>query len=339
MFAAETLCSYCQSPRGRLYGVQSGQPADRKDEIDDLLRSIDEKIGDNKTNEEVAGELGNDQLPRNDAEIDEAEENALKRSDADEYTPEAFDKYLAAEIVTDRGGELLRGSVKSRKRDSDGKPIGSANPNSLLDTREYFICFEDGTEETYTTNLIAECLYSLIDDQGRRLQVMKEIIDHDKGQNALSKEDSYYSSKAGPKPKRTMRGWRLLVEWDDSSSSWISLADLKDLYPVQVADYAVLNNLRQEPAFRWWVPFVLKKRERILKSPKIGPPRISAYGLELPKSVVHALEIDKRTGTDFWKKAIEKEIRNVFPAFKFIKGDDTKVPPELRGLLILDATE
>ncbi|KAI2511584.1 Reverse transcriptase (RNA-dependent DNA polymerase) [Fragilaria crotonensis] len=285
--AAETLCSYCQSPRGPLYGVQSGQRADRKDEIDDLLRSIDEKIGDNKTNEEVAGELGNDQLPRNDAEIDEAEENALKRSDADEYTPEAFDKYLTAEIVTDRGRELLCGTVKSRKRDSDGKPIGSANPNSLLDTREYFICFEDGTEETYTANLIAECLYSLIDGQGRQLQVMNEIIDHDKGQNALSKEDSYYSSKAGPKPKRTMRGWRLLVEWNDGSSSWISLADLKDSYPV----------------------------------------------------VAQASEIDKTMGTDFWKKAIEKEICNVFPAFKFIEGDDTKVPPELRGLLILDATE
>jgi hypothetical protein len=51
------------------------------------------------------------------------------------------------------------------------------------------------------------------------------------------------------------------------------------------------------------------------------------YGLELPKSVAQALEIDKRTGTDFWSKAIEKEIRNVFPAFEFIEGKDAKVPP------------
>jgi hypothetical protein len=49
--------------------------------------------------------------------------------------------------------------------------------------------------------------------------------------------------------------------------------------------------------------------------------------LELPKNVAHALEIDKRTGTDFWKKAIEKEICNVFPVFEFIKSNDTKVPP------------
>ena len=49
--------------------------------------------------------------------------------------------------------------------------------------------------------------------------------------------------------------------------------------------------------------------------------------MELPKSVAHALEIGKRTGTDFWKKAIEKEIRNVFPAFEFIEDADAKVPP------------
>ncbi|KAI2494625.1 Reverse transcriptase (RNA-dependent DNA polymerase) [Fragilaria crotonensis] len=321
--------------RSTFWALTPNERADRKEEIDDLLTSINNKIGDDRTNDEVAVEIGNDQLPHieifgelNDSDVVDSEEEALRRSDADEYTPEAFDRYLTAEIVTDRGGELLRGTVKSRKRDHDGKPIGSSHSNPLLDTREYLVCFEDGTEDTYTANLIAECLYSQIDDAGRRLQVMKEIIDHEKGRHALNEEDAYYSTKAGPKPKRTTRGWRLLVEWNDGSSSWIPLSDLKDSYPVQVADYAVVNNLTQEPAFRWWVPFVLKKRERILRKVKSKYWSTShKYGLELPKSVAQALEINKRTGTDFWKKAIEKEIHNVFPAFDFIKGDDAQVPP------------
>jgi hypothetical protein len=75
---------------------------------------------------------------------------------------------------------------------------------------------------------------------------------------------------------------------------------MKDAYPVHVADYAVANNLTTEPAFRLWVPFVLKKRERVLKKVKTKYWSTShKYGLELPKSVSHALEIDKRTGTDF----------------------------------------
>ena len=321
--------------RSTFWALTPTERTDRKDEINDLLRSINEKIGDDRSNEEVAGELGNDLLPlidifedTNDAQIEDSETNPLRRSDADEYTPEAFDKYLTAEIVTDRGGDLLRGTVKSRQRDGDGKPVGSSNPNPLLDTREYLVCFEDGTEETYTANLIAECLYSQIDESGRRLQAMKEIVDHKKGKNALTDEEAYFSTKSGPKPKRTTRGWRLLIEWKDGSTTWVPLADLKDSYPVQVADYAVSNNLSQEPAFRWWVPFVLKKRERILKKVKSKYWSTShKYGLELPKNVAQALEIDRKTGTDFWLKAIEKEIRNVFPAFEFLESDDAQVPP------------
>ena len=94
------------------------------------------------------------------------------------------------------------------------------------------MCFELGTEETYTANLIAESLYSQIDDEGRRLQSMQEIVDHLKDDSALQVGDAYYSTKTGPKPKRTTKGWRLLVEWKDGSSSWIPLKDLKDAYPV-----------------------------------------------------------------------------------------------------------
>jgi hypothetical protein len=35
------------------------------------------------------------------------------------------------------------------------------------------------------------------------------------------------------------------------------------------------------------------------------------YGFELPKLVTTALAIDKATGTDFWPKAIAKEMKNV----------------------------
>jgi hypothetical protein len=133
--------------------------ADRKEEIEELLNSIEGRIGDKRSNAEVANELGPNQFPLIDifGDWDDApdEEDDLRRSDADVYTPEAFDQYLTAEIVTDRGGDILRGTVKSRKRDRDGKPVGSSNPNPLLDSREYVVCFEDGTEETYTANLIA----------------------------------------------------------------------------------------------------------------------------------------------------------------------------------------
>ena len=64
---------------------------------------------------------------------------------------------------------------------------------------------------------------------------------------------------------------------------WVPLADLKDSYPVQIADYVIVNNLTHEPAFRWWAPFVLKNLERILKKVKTKYwSTTHKYGLELP---------------------------------------------------------
>ncbi|MFY8201679.1 MAG: hypothetical protein ACOVLE_13465, partial [Pirellula staleyi] len=202
--------------RSTFWALTPNERVDKKEEMDALIESINNKIGDKKTDQDVIDEIGDGHFARIDIfgdlgddlnyEDDPVDEE-LRRSEADDYTPEAFDKYLTAEIVTDRGGEVLRGTVMSRKRDRDGVPIGKADANPILDTREYLVCFEDGTEETYTANLIAESLYSQIDDGGRRLQVMQEIIDHDKTKNALADDDNaYYSTKSGRKPKRTTKG-------------------------------------------------------------------------------------------------------------------------------------
>ena len=45
----------------------------------------------------------------------------------------------------------------------------------------------------------------------------------------------------------------------------------------------------------------------------------------VPKSVKEALLLDDETGTDLWQKAIEKEMKNVMPAFTFLE-QDKKVP-------------
>ncbi len=45
----------------------------------------------------------------------------------------------------------------------------------------------------------------------------------------------------------------------------------------------------------------------------------------MPKSVKEALEIDARTGTTFWREAIEKEMKNVSQAFKFNDDDSISV--------------
>ena len=38
--------------------------------------------------------------------------------------------------------------------------------------------------------------------------------------------------------------------------------------------------------------------------------------------MAEALKIDKQTGTNFWRRAIEQEMKNVMPAFVFIDGNE-----------------
>jgi hypothetical protein len=80
-----------------------------------------------------------------------------------------------------------------------------------------------------------------------------------------------------------------------------------------------------EPAFVWWIRHVLHKRNRIINRVKTRYwARSHKFGIELPKSVKEALMIDERTGTDFWRRAIEKEMKNVAIAFEFT--DDDTIP-------------
>ena len=106
---------------------------------------------------------------------------------------------------------------------------------------------------TYAANVIAENLYSQVDDEGCHFAILQEITDHKKDGSALSKD-----------AKLTTRGWKLLVSWKDGSTDWIPLNDLKEANPVEVVEYAVANRIAEEPAFDWWVRDVLRRRDRVL---------------------------------------------------------------------------
>ncbi|KAI2501495.1 Reverse transcriptase (RNA-dependent DNA polymerase) [Fragilaria crotonensis] len=241
--------------------------------------------------------------------------------------PRNFDGYLTASVMLPRGDEVLKAQVVARKRDANGNPIGKANSNPILDTREYVVEFEDGTKEVYMANMIAENMYAQVDSEGRAFALMSEIVDHESDARAMKIADGTFVDKQGrQRPRITTQGWRLLVEWKDGTTTWVPLKDLKESFPIEVAEYAVANKISEQPAFKWWVDDTLRKRHRIIKKVKSAKywKRTHKFGIRLPHSVEEALRFDEESGTDFWRKAIEKEMRNVLPAFEF--RDDDKMP-------------
>ena len=249
--------------------------------------------------------------------------------ESDDYTVDAIDQYLTASVLLPHNDSLQRGNVRARKRDANGNVVGISNNNPLLDTRVYEVEFPDGTLKEYNANNIAESLYSQVDDEGNEFILLDEITDHRKDDTALTEEESLLpqSGANNQHRKHTTKGWQLCVTWKDGSSSWEPLKDLKESNPVQVSEYALINKISDEPAFIWWVKEVLRRRDRILSKVKSRYwKRTHKFGIELPKNVDEAMAIDRKHGNDFWKKAIEKEMKNVMTAFDFLnEGENAPI--------------
>ena len=81
---------------------------------------------------------------------------------------------------------------------------------------------------------------------------------------------------------------------------------MKESHPVEVAEYARARGIDKEPAFKWWVPHTLKKRQVILAALKKRIRKAThKYGSVIPTSVEHAFELDRKNGMNLWKKALE----------------------------------
>ena len=111
-------------------------------------------------------------------------------------------------------------------------------------------------------------MYAQCDDDGKEYLLFDCIVDHKKNDKALTKMTQPLRHNGRECVRCNTVGWHLCVQWFDGSTSWQSLKDLKETYPLQVAEYAVEQGITNEPGLNWWVPFVLKKRERITKAVK-----------------------------------------------------------------------
>jgi len=125
--------------------------------------------------------------------------------------------------------------------------------------------------------------------------------------------------------KRNTIGWQICCQWKDGSTSWENLSDLKESHPLETAEYAMTIGIDCKPAFNWWVPYVLKKCDRIIslvrKLTLCYLKRTHKFGIEVPKTVKdEALKLDPKNGNTLLADAIAKETKEVCIAFNIHPG-------------------
>ena len=152
--------------------------------------------------------------------------------------------------------------------------------------------FDDGTTKEFAANVIAENLISVSGDESHSNDFLNEIIDHRTNSKAVTKDDGMISQNGRSTMRKTTKGWFLCVRWKDDSTSWVPLKDLKESNPLDVSEYAVANNLVTEPAFQWWVPTTLRRRDRIIAKLHTRYMKwVQKFGIDLPKTTKEAYQL------------------------------------------------
>lgn len=198
-----------------------------KERVDDFNRQVDERLDD--TNFVLLGKDIDYFYPNDVYEVPEHE--IAKNGDGENVNdlddPDAYDNLIGATFLLDPvkcpENVATKATVICHKTDHLGNPLGRAHRNPLLDTRQYEVQLEDGTYDSYFANTIAENLFSQCDAEGREFNVVRDIIGHRSDGRALSKDDGYTGTGTHRKPKKTLAGWSLNVEFSDGNTQWLPL--------------------------------------------------------------------------------------------------------------------
>jgi hypothetical protein len=181
----------------------------------------------------------------------------------DDVSPDTYNCYVSSEVELPIGDKVMSGKVKRRKREHVGSLKGTEHPDPMLDIHMCEVELPDRQVAEYSANVIAENMYTQCNAEGNPYLLLDEICNWRRDNNATdARDDMYvYSHNNNQQYQKTMKGWKLCAKWKDGMTSWHQLAGLKDSYPIEVAEFAVTQGIHDEPAFIWWVPYVLAKHK------------------------------------------------------------------------------
>ena len=176
------------------------------------------------------------------------ESDEMKYNDL--LSKELQDKYIGVSFLLPKGDSYNGAVINKRKRTADGYYlIGKEDTNPILDTRIYEVEFTDGGIGEYSTNMIAESLYSSCDEEGNQYSLLQGIVNHRTTEDAISQVNGFCEINGIRWRKITTAGWELQVQWNDGTCSWVPLKDIKESNPLQVAEYAISREIDPDTIF------------------------------------------------------------------------------------------
>lgn len=152
---------------------------------------------------------------------------------------------------------------------------------------------------------------------------------------AVENHKVFQTSRFDTKQQKTVstRHLRLLTTFDNMEQSWVQANALRMDRPQVVVDYASKRQLLEHPDFQWvskeypeskQVSTVL--RAMAANRGDYGPK--FKFGVQVPNSPRHAMELDKRNRDNLWKESMDKELKQINDYETFIVLEDHEPLPE-----------
>ena len=117
---------------------------------------------------------------------------------------------------------------------------------------------------------------------------------------------------------------KIRVSWLNGERNWVRLEDFQAEHPDMVVNFAVENGLCGNKYFKWTERYAKIRNEekqasiflyngvaREILATRYDPQGKYKFGVEVPFNTRHALKLDLLNGSDLWKKAIDKELREI----------------------------
>ena len=108
-------------------------------------------------------------------------------------------------------------------------PIGNTNDNPGLDTRIYEVEYPDRYKAALAKNTIALNFFDQVDAEGNIYVLFDKIVDHRIYGTEIKLDEQFItSSNSSHRIRSITKGWEVLVQWKDDSSTWEILKDMKE---------------------------------------------------------------------------------------------------------------
>ena len=79
-----------------------------------------------------------------------------------------------------------------------------------------------------TVQAMPKNMFAKFDNEENRNVIFDEIIDHRSTALALKQSDTFVVTSSGNRrPRQNTKGWDMIVQWKDISTTWVPLKDMK----------------------------------------------------------------------------------------------------------------